>query len=72
MSPNRDDQEANRKTGIAYAAALNLFVSVVGFSGIGWLLDRWLGTEPWLLAGGLVLGAAAGFYQFVRLTSKLS
>lgn len=72
MSPNRDDQEANRKSGIAYAAALNLFVSVVGFSGIGWLLDRWLETAPWLLAGGLVLGAAAGFYQFVKLTSKLS
>ncbi len=75
MSPNRDDQdnrEANRKSGIAYAAALNLFVSVIAFSGIGWLLDRWLATAPWLLAGGLVLGAAAGFYQFVRLTSKLS
>jgi ATP synthase protein I len=67
-----DKEETNRKSGIAYAAALALFASVVTLSGIGWLLDRWLGTTPWLLVTGIVLGAAAGFYEFVRLTSKLS
>jgi ATP synthase protein I len=40
--------------------------------GVGWLLDRWLETAPWLLISGLVLGAVVGFYQFVKLTSKLS
>jgi ATP synthase protein I len=68
----KGDQETNRKSGIAYAAALNLFASVAAFCGAGWLLDRWLATAPWLLAVGVVLGAAVGFYQFVRLTSKLS
>ena len=67
-----NDQEANRKSGIAYAAALTLFASVVALGGVGWLLDRWLGTAPWLLVAGLVLGAIVGFYQFIRLTSKLS
>ncbi len=69
---SKDDQEANRKGGIAYAAAINLFVSVIGLCGVGWLLDWWLGTAPWLLVVGIILGAAAGFYNFVRLTSKLS
>lgn len=67
-----DDQETNRKSGIAYAAAFTLFASVAGLCGLGWALDRWLDTAPWLMAGGLVLGAAVGFYQFIRLTSKLS
>jgi ATP synthase protein I len=67
----RRDQEENRKSGIAYAAAFTLFASVAAFCGLGWLLDRWLGTQPWLMVVGLVLGAVAGFFEFVRLTSKL-
>jgi ATP synthase protein I len=66
-----DQQEANRKSGIAYAAALVLFMSVAALCGLGWALDRWLHTAPWLMVTGIVLGAALGFYQFVRLTSRL-
>jgi ATP synthase protein I len=71
MASDRDKEETNRKSGIAYGAGLILFSSVVSFCGVGWLLDRWLGTKPWLLAIGIVLGAVVGFYQFIRLTSKL-
>jgi len=66
-----DNDEAARKSGIAYGAAIMLFSSVIGCCGLGWLLDRAFGTKPWLLVGGIVLGAIAGFYQFIRLTSKL-
>ena len=66
------DEETNRKTGLAYAAALSLFAAVASGLIGGWLLDRWLGTRPWLLVSGIVLGAAAGFYEFIRQTSKLS
>jgi ATP synthase protein I len=71
MASDPDNEETNRKSGIAYGAGLILFSSVISFSGVGWLLDRWLGTQPWLLISGIVLGAVAGFYQFIRLTSKL-
>jgi ATP synthase protein I len=67
QSPNEDE---NRKSGLAYAAALTLFASVVSFCGLGYLLDRWLGTQPWLLVIGIVLGSAVGLYEFVRLSSK--
>lgn len=72
---NRDrveEQKTIRKSGIAYAAAFSLFASVVSLGGLGWILDRWLNTSPWLVVSGVVLGAIVGFYQFVRLTSKLS
>ena len=65
--PNSDE---NRKSGFAYAAGFTLFASVVAVGGIGWLMDRWLGTEPWLLVGGIALGSAVGLFQFVRLSSK--
>jgi len=29
---------------------------------IGWLLDRWLGTGPWLLSIGFLVGWGTGFY----------
>ena len=67
-----NDEAINQKSGIAYAAAFSLFVAVAAFLAVGWMLDRWLGTKPWLLVAGIVLGSAAGFYQFLRATSKLS
>lgn len=39
------------------------FVLVI-FAGGGYLLDRWLGTSPWLLIGLFVLGAIGVFYNF--------
>jgi ATP synthase protein I len=67
-----DNQEINRKSGLAYGAAFSLFSAVVAGLIVGWLLDRWLGTRPWLLVSGIVLGAVAGFYQFIRISSRLS
>lgn len=32
------------------------------WGGIGWLVDRWLGTEPWFLIAGIVLGNGLGIY----------
>ena len=66
-----EEESVNRKSSMAYAAALTLFFSVVTLLGLGWLLDRWLGTSPWLLVAGIVLGSALGLYEFVRLTSRI-
>jgi ATP synthase protein I len=67
---DQEDQEQNRKSGFAYAAAITLFASVASFCALGWFLDKWLGTDPWLLIVGILLGSAAGLYEFVRLSSK--
>ncbi len=72
MKSEDDQQETNRKSGLAYAAAFSLFAAVVAGLIIGWLLDRWLGTGPWLLVTGIVLGSAAGFFELIRTSSKLS
>ena len=66
----KPDQEENRKAGFAYAAGITLFASVVSFCALGWLLDKWLGTDPWLLIIGIVLGSAVGLFEFIRLSSK--
>ena len=65
-----NDQDENRKAGFAYAAGIALFASVVTFCAIGYFLDRWLGTQPWFLVGGIVLGSALGLFEFIRISSK--
>lgn len=68
--PESEQQEATRKSGVAYAAGLSIFFSVLSFMGVGWVLDRWLGTS-WLMVTGIILGAAAGLFQFVRIISRI-
>jgi ATP synthase protein I len=68
--PGPSKQDENRKAGFAYAAGLALFATVATFCGLGWLLDKWLGTQPWCLVGGIVVGSAAGLFEFVRLSSR--
>lgn len=40
---------------------------MVGAGGIlGYYLDKWLGTTPYLLIVGIFLGAVLGFYYLLR------
>jgi ATP synthase protein I len=66
----KQDQDENRKAGFAYAAGIALFASVAAFCAAGWFVDKWFGTAPWGIIGGIVLGSAAGLFEFVRLSSK--
>jgi hypothetical protein len=36
--------------------------AILTWAGIGWLVDRWLGTAPWFLVFGAVLGNGLGIY----------
>ena len=67
---NKSDQDENRKAGFAYAAGIALFASVVTFCAAGWFIDKWFATAPWGLIIGIVLGSAAGLFEFIRISSK--
>lgn len=43
---------------------LALYVAICG--GAGYMVDRWLGTEPWIFLVGSALGMVAGFYMLFR------
>lgn len=63
--------ETIRKSGLAYSAAVALLGSIVFMLIIGWVLDTFFGTSPWLLVGGIVVGSIVGFYQFFKITSDI-
>ena len=68
----QDDKNVAGKSGVVYGAVLSLAMSIVSCLLVGWALDRWLGTSPWLIVAGIVLGSVVGFMQFVRLMSRVS
>jgi F0F1-type ATP synthase assembly protein I len=50
---------------IVWSIIGTLVAGVLAWGGIGWLLDRWLGTE-FLVAVGILVGAAGAFYLIIR------
>ncbi len=54
----------------ASSVGIQLVLSTfVGFA-IGYYLDKFFGTFPWLTAIFLILGIIAGFYDLVRVARK--
>lgn len=47
-----------------------LIGGLVGGALIGWVLDRMLGTSPWLLISLLVLGTAGGFWNIIKISTQ--
>jgi ATP synthase protein I len=52
---------------VAQAGSLGfaLVISILVFTGLGYLLDRWLHTGPWLMVGGVFVGFVLGFTYVV-------
>ena len=52
-------------------AGAELIGSIGGGAFIGWLLDGWLGTQPWMLIVFLMLGIITGFVNVYRTTQNI-
>lgn len=55
--------------GLAFRVAVELVSALAVGLGIGWLLDAWLETKPWLMILFIVLGGAAGVLNVYRMAS---
>jgi len=64
---NRQDRKAFfRELGKYSALGLEMALSVVIGLGIGYYLDKWLGTAPWLMILWIGFGFAAGVRSLYR------
>jgi F0F1-type ATP synthase assembly protein I len=63
-------QGAVRTADSAATASYTLIGAILLLGGMGFGLDRWLGTSPWLLLGGLLLGLIVGFYELAKAVFK--
>ncbi len=53
-----------------YKVVGELFGGIFGGLGLGWTLDRFAGTTPWGLIGGVVIGLAAAILLIVRSSER--
>ena len=72
MSAERNEQsEIWTQVGLVSGLGFVLFASIGGGYFLGWLLDRWLGTEPifgMVLAG---VGLAGGLIEILRIMKRI-
>ena len=66
----RRDDSKGMNVGMRIATELVAGILVGGV--IGWALDRWLGTSPWLFLLFFFLGVGAGFLNTIRAAGSLA
>lgn len=67
-----DGPQGNKAMSYGLRMGVELVAAVLVGAGMGWLLDRWLGTSPWLLILFFLFGVAAGFRNVQRASMEMS
>ncbi len=66
-----EDDAFRKGLSIAARVGMEMVAATVVGAGLGYGLDRWLGTAPWLLIVGVFLGATAGILAVFRMAKNL-
>lgn len=69
-TPRRGDTSQGNAMAKGLRISAELIGGVVVGGGLGWLLDKWLGTFPWLFILFFLLGSAAGMLNIVRQAQR--
>ena len=52
---------------------VTLFSSnILGGILVGYLIDKWLGTSPWMVIAGVVLGLTSAIIGVIRILNRLA
>ena len=72
QTPRSPRSREAKPLGVAMRISVELAAGLVVGGGIGYFLDRWLGTGPWLMIVFFFFGAAAGIRNVMRAAEQLS
>ena len=64
--------EFRRGLSIAFRLGTELTVAVMIGAVMGYALDRYFDSKPWLLALGVILGGAAGSLNVYRVSKEIT
>jgi ATP synthase protein I len=57
--------------GVGYRMSIELVVGICAGLGLGWLIDKQMGTKPWFMIALMFLGLVAGVFNVVRLSKDI-
>ena len=66
-----DSEKKGTFMGSAFKLGTELVAAVAVGTIIGFILDTWFGTKPWLIIIFFFLGAAAGMLNVVRTANRM-
>jgi len=70
-TPDSGDPALQQGVGLGLRIGVEFVVAVVVATGLGWALDRWLGTRPWGTIVLFFLGVAAGMVSVYRAVTGI-
>jgi ATP synthase protein I len=77
----KEDERVTRETaempekpgaGAAMRIAVEMISALLVTGGIGWFLDDWLGTRPWVMLAMLLIGCGVGLRNTYRTAMRLN
>ena len=72
MEPRSRGSADTKPLGVAMRVSVELVAGLVVGGAIGYFLDRWLGTLPWLTIVFFFIGAAAGIRNVMRAAEEMN
>jgi F0F1-type ATP synthase assembly protein I len=71
MEQETAHQQIGRAIDEGWSQAGSFFGSIISGMLLGLLADNWLGTEPWLVVIGSMVGIYSGFLNMWRYSKKI-
>ena len=67
----KENQKSSSNLGIAFKLSTELVAAVAVGTIIGFILDDWFGTKPWLILIFFFVGVAAGIMNVVKSAKNM-
>jgi ATP synthase protein I len=68
----KGEDPPNNALGMAFRTGIELVSALAVGTGVGWGLDYWLGTAPWLMLVFILLGGVAGIFNVYKMASGMA
>lgn len=71
MKHETSHQHVGRAVSQGWLQGGSFTASILSGTLLGYLADMWLGTDPWLVVAGILLGSYSGFMNMWHYSKKM-